>query len=159
MSEQRTLARPMPAPRGGGVRALVVEGPDQGASIDVTRRLVIGTSEACDLRVRDPSVSRRHLVLEPARGGARAQDDGSRNGTWLGEVRVHAVELPPGARVRIGDTILEIQLGEAGGPSVLAPPVSRFGGFLGGAPALRPLYETLARAAPSDATILLEGES
>src|SRR5689334_23769626 len=46
----------------------VVEGPDVGLtfSVDASRpqRVLAGTSAACDLRLTDRKVSRRHLALE-----------------------------------------------------------------------------------------------
>ncbi|HMR79029.1 MAG TPA: FHA domain-containing protein, partial [Polyangiaceae bacterium] len=49
-------------------RMVVIEGPDTGKEFvldgDTTLRMVIGTSPACDARLSDHSVSRRHASVE-----------------------------------------------------------------------------------------------
>ena len=53
----------------------VVEGPDKGTRFvfDSTRpsSALVGTSAACDLRLTDPHVSRRHAAFEVTRSGLR----------------------------------------------------------------------------------------
>jgi len=144
-----------------GVRLVVVEGLDAGAALDVPGPRLVGTSDASDLKLADPTVSRRHLTVSPDEVGLRVRDEDSRNGTWLGEARVHEAQLPVGARLRIGGTWIEVRDGTAVEATAEepAPPATSFGRFIGSAPALGSMYRQLSRAAASEATILLEGES
>ena len=51
----------------------VLDGPDAGKGVRIddvaTRRVLIGQSPACDVRLSDRSVSRRHAALESDLGG------------------------------------------------------------------------------------------
>ena len=62
----------------------------------------------------DPTVSRRHAELTPARDGWIIRDLASRHGTWLNGVRVRdAVHLRDGDRIRCGDSELIYRVGAA----------------------------------------------
>ncbi len=79
-------------------------------------RLVIGRSDGCEVRLPDPSVSLRHASLRQRGGEYLLVDEGSTNGTYLGQVR-----LPPqtpravrsGELVRVGRIWLEIRIAAA----------------------------------------------
>lgn len=63
----------------------------------------LGSEEADDLVVRDSSVSRRHALIRWHRGKWQIVDDGSTNGTYVGEQKVDAwTTLRDGADVRFG---------------------------------------------------------
>jgi Trypsin-like peptidase domain/FHA domain len=47
-------------------------------------------SNSCKVLIDDPSVSRRHAVLELNSGGLRISDPGSTNGTWLDREKIGA---------------------------------------------------------------------
>ncbi len=63
----------------------VIDGPDAGLRFDFDEgrpaRVLIGLGPACDLRLRDPHVSRRHAALDLTPRGLRLTDLGSKNGT------------------------------------------------------------------------------
>lgn len=163
MSDSTTRAMPPLPPIEVALSLVVIEGPDAGASTDVRSPRTVGSSEHCDLRLSDPTVSRRHLTASPSDSGVRIVDQGSRNGTWVGDVRVEVLELAPGGRLRVGETVLMLEQSvgapAASDPSSLVEPMRSFGRFLGSSEALQPLYQGLKRVADSDATVLLEGES
>jgi transcriptional regulator with PAS, ATPase and Fis domain len=146
------------------LRAVIVSGPDAGLSIVVDRPVLAGTSDLCDLRLTDRTVSRRHLILAPGGVGIRVRDEASRNGTWYQDCRLVDAEVAAGGEIRLGASVLRIERDAATG-EVSAPPVpadderSCFGRFLGSAPCLRSVYDSLERATQSDVTVLLEGES
>ena len=62
---------------------------------------VIGRGEDDAIFVDDPTVSRRHAMIRVDEAGATIEDLGSKNGTWLHDVRLQAPE-----RLRDGDVIL-----------------------------------------------------
>ena len=90
----------------------VTEGPDRGRSFRLdgraSVRALVGTGEACDLRLADRGVSRRHAALEHVGGGVRISDLGSTNGTWVDRVKVIEAELQGGEFVRLGGTMLRV---------------------------------------------------
>jgi len=85
-------------------------------------------------------------------------DVGSRNGTYVDGVRVLSARLHHGARVQIGDTELAVSYGQAP-QAVELWPLDRFGPLCGRSAAMRELFGWLDRAAQSDATLLIEGET
>jgi DNA-binding NtrC family response regulator len=140
-------------------RVRVAGGIDRGATVDSTRaELTIGTAEGNDLRLRDPSVSRHHCVIESTPAGARLRDLGSTNGTIIGGCRVDSGLLAPGATLRLGDT--DVAFEPLGGEiSEAVAPEDTFGAFLGSSVAIRRLFAILPRLAAADSTVLIEGET
>src|SRR5574341_569772 len=112
------MARPPPTvrerERGAPILALrldVTAGPDAGASVtSANERLRVGSAEGNDLRLRDETVSRFHLVL--VRDGDRAEviDHGSTNGTGLEDALVEGARIfvRPGSRLGLGRTRLVV---------------------------------------------------
>ena len=70
----------------------------------VGARLLVGKSPACGLRLRDPSVSRRHAAFEVTGKGLRVTDLGSTNGTAVNGVRVVEAYAAAGGEGRPRDT-------------------------------------------------------
>jgi DNA-binding NtrC family response regulator len=138
---------------------LVIEGPDRGVSARMTgRRFAIGTASDNDLALTDRGVSRHHLVLESGPDGVTVIDLGSTNGTRLDGVRVVRAIAEPRQRIAIGATVLSIESASA---PVEIPLSSResMGGLVGRSAEMRELYTVLERAASSDASVLLHGET
>jgi transcriptional regulator with PAS, ATPase and Fis domain len=142
-----------------GFRLAVTAGPDAGAVLDGRARALLGTHASCDLVLADPSVSRFHVeITATADGRALIRDLDSTNGTRVDGVAIAAAYLAPGAAITLGDT----QLRFATAAEPVSVPVSaraRFGAMVGGSPAMARVFALLERAAASDATVLLEGET
>jgi DNA-binding NtrC family response regulator len=140
---------------------IVTATPAQGSPIEATlgmEPLVVGTSPECDLAVADARVSRRHCELRLTRRGIVLRDLGSKNGTFLGEVPIIEIILPPGVTVTIGSSSLSARVG--GAPSLVSlSPSERFGEAVGRSIPMRALFAKLDRAAATSETILLLGES
>ncbi|HXE73122.1 MAG TPA: FhaA domain-containing protein [Candidatus Nitrosotenuis sp.] len=98
---------------GGGPALGLVEGllgPAQGLTAVVPPEgLVVGRGEEVGLRLADPGVSRQHLRVSVLEGRVLLEDLGSRNGTRVGRRRLEApAEVPPGARVELGESTLRV---------------------------------------------------
>jgi DNA-binding NtrC family response regulator len=142
------------------VDLVVVEGTSAGlrVTLDGARdKILIGTSAACDLRLQDPTVSRRHASIELTDVGALVTDLGSTNGTFLGDARVVAAYLAEGARLRVGSTAIEAHRGAVGG----AVPVraSSLGRMASNSPRMISVLTLCRKLAPSTVPIVLEGET
>lgn len=78
-------------------------------------RIVIGRGPASDLRLPDPSVSHRHASIRLSGGETVLVDEGSSNGTFLGERKLNpqAPEtLKSGDRFRVGRVWIEVSIGQ-----------------------------------------------
>ncbi|MEO7096004.1 MAG: sigma 54-interacting transcriptional regulator, partial [Polyangiales bacterium] len=142
---------------------LVVDGPDAGQQFRLdpgTSRL--GTSAGCQVRLTDKTVSRVHCELELQRSSVRVVDDGSTNGTTIDGVPIQRADLRPGPLLRVGSSSLRLQRSD----EPLVVPLSKLDHFgdasarlLGRSVEMRRIYAILERAARSDVTVLVQGET
>jgi DNA-binding NtrC family response regulator len=143
----------------GRSRLLVVRGPDKGDDVVVGEAaLTIGSGAGCDVRLSDPTVSRRHLAASPTPEGLMVRDLGSTNGSFVRGARFQELLLGFGAEIQIGQTFLKYVPEEE---LVDVPPadVEHFGAILGREPKMRQLFSLLDEVARTDATVLIEGET
>lgn len=81
----------------------------------------LGRSSACAFVLSDLSVSRLHAELVTGDNGVSVKDLGSRNGTFVDDVRVQQAEVKPGQRVRFGYVVFQLvghELPRAEGPEM-----------------------------------------
>jgi transcriptional regulator with GAF, ATPase, and Fis domain len=137
----------------------VVAGPDAGVAMDIPLGgLVVGGGYGCDLRLSDPLVSRRHFELLSEPSHIRLVDLHSKNGTFIGNVRVQQVLLSHDVLISAGSSSLALRLSAA--PLDLAlSERTRFGNAIGVSTAMRHVFSLLEQAAATQATVLLEGDS
>jgi transcriptional regulator with GAF, ATPase, and Fis domain len=140
-------------------RLEVTEGPDQGLVANVDReRIRIGTAATNDLVLADDFVSRLHAEVQLLESGFRIRDLGSTNGTFMRGVQIVDAILRPGTTLQIGRSKVLFQVvGE--GEQIALHPESRMGEMLGESVPMRALFAKLERVAPTDATVLLVGET
>jgi DNA-binding NtrC family response regulator len=139
---------------------VVVAGPDAGAraTLDTARgKLLVGTGPLCDLRLTDPTVSRRHASIELTELGVLLSDLGSTNGSFVGDARVVAAYLPQGARARLGSTSIEA----AAAPSEPARVrrAASLGRMASASPRMMNALALCEKLAATDVSIVLEGET
>jgi len=154
------------SPRATAVKVIqfalaVVEGPETGAQllIDGSRPppILIGTSPVCDLCLRDPTVSRRHVALDLCADQLRVMDLGSTNGTLVETVRVTEAWLRGGETLRLGRTALRVLAGPA--RELALTEATQFGLTLGSSAEMRQLFTLFERMAASDIPVIIEGET
>lgn len=140
----------------------VIEGPDVGVRIrlDPTRpsRVLIGTSAACDARLTDPGVSRRHAAVEVDGRRMRIVDLGSTNGTIVDGVMIGEAYLRGGETVRMGGTALRVDEGPIQSSMTLTKQTN-FGRVIGSSIAMRRLYPLCQKLAQADVPVVIEGET
>jgi DNA-binding NtrC family response regulator len=120
--------------------------------------LTLGSDETCDVVIADPRVSRRHCTLELNPNGLLLRDLDSKNGTYVGAMRIREVYLGLGTSARIGDASLIVRL--IGPPARIdISPRASFGEALGGTPRMRALFARLEIAAQTSETVVLLGET
>ncbi len=137
----------------------VTAGPDTGRRVRVdSPTFVIGSGEGADLRLSDPTVSREQLRLSLLPTGVHLRDEGSRNGTWIGGLRIADATVGNDIGLEMGTTALMLHI-ESGPLDLPLSEGTSFGDAIGVSTAMRHLFAVLERVATSDATVLLEGES
>jgi transcriptional regulator with PAS, ATPase and Fis domain len=138
----------------------VVAGPNLGLEKNLeSGTVLIGTHPNNDVVLSDATVSRYHLEIQVRADGIRVSDLDSTNGTYLTETRVGSVVVRNRARFRVGgETELEILPADE---QVQLQPFSErwFGKVYGASPAMVELFAILNQVAPTDSTILLQGET
>ena len=155
-TEGRPAARPATVRR---FRLTVIEGPARGVTWESTGdRCSIGSHNSNHLILEDPTVSRFHCEIVIDGSGARARDLQSRNGTVLDGVAVLEAFLRAGSFLRLGKSVIRFELGTETNRLPLSEE-TRFGTLTGVSAAMRAAFAMFARAAESDATVLLEGET
>src|SRR5262245_22357361 len=141
-------------------RVVVVSGPNRGLErVLESGTTLVGTHPNNDLVLTDDTVSRYHLELQVLRDGLKVKDLDSTNGTFHGDTRVATITVRGATRLRLGrHTGFDIVPTEN---SVELPRFveDRLGKVVGVSPAMRSLFALLQRVAPTDATLLLEGET
>jgi DNA-binding NtrC family response regulator len=141
------------------VRLSVIDGPDRGASVVVSQGTTrIGSAANNALRLKDQTVSRVHSELQLRRDGARILDLESTNGTFVDGVRVRDADVKVGSNIRIGATTLRVSEGDEIVHIALSTR-SQCGELVGSGIEMRRVYAIVERVAPTEATILIQGET
>ncbi len=135
-----------------------MSGKARGNTLAVERLVRIGKAPDNDLVLPDVSVSRYHCELEPSEAGLVVRDLGSTNHTRVGRSKVQTATLEPGATLVVGDVELMIEP-SADRMQVQPSSASEFGRAVGPSLVMRQVFGLLERIAPTDATVLLEGET
>ncbi len=99
------------SPGADGIAPMAVLVYEQGQMIAAvgieSDQIEIGRSPVCGIRVRDPSVSRRHCVLMTVDGNPTLLDLCSANGTVVDGRRVESVVVTEGATATVGRVVLK----------------------------------------------------
>ncbi len=140
-------------------RLEVIRGPDVGSKRSLQSiHLLVGASPDCDLMLTDPAVSRRHFELLTTEEGYVLRDLDSKNGTEIRGIRVKQALLYGNEEIDVGNSTLLLSVYDEHDEFALSRKNS-FGTMLGRSAVIRQVFAELERVAPSDASLLLEGES
>jgi len=140
-------------------RLTVTAGPDAGLSLEIAGNAVrIGTSDENDLVLTDESVSRRHCEIVSTPNGVHIRDEGSTNGIVVGSFCVKDATFAGPTQIELGNTVITITpLQETVDREQLD--ADRFGDLLGKSPCMQELFADLERIAPTELSLLIEGET
>jgi transcriptional regulator with GAF, ATPase, and Fis domain len=137
---------------------VVITGQARGQKKRLGERLRIGTATDNDLVLPDDTVSRHHCELERGPGGIVVRDLGSTNHTRVGRTTVREATIEPGATLTVGNVEIILR-SEPNRAHILPSEEPRFGEALGPSLAMRTIFGVLERIAPTDAAVLIEGET
>jgi transcriptional regulator with GAF, ATPase, and Fis domain len=137
---------------------IVLSGAQRGQRVRLDDRLRIGKAPENDLVLSDDTVSRQHCELERRAQGILVRDLGSTNHTRVGRTAVHEAVVESGATISVGAVDLSVRV-EPRQALVLPSESTQFGDAIGHSIAMRTIFGVLERIAPTDASVLLEGET
>lgn len=152
----RAAASVLGAP--SGLQAIVLSGSHKGTSKIVGGRLTIGKAADNDLVLTDDTVSRHHCEIVRAPDGLHVRDLESTNGTKIDNTRIREAMVQPGSVLKVGEVDIQFKP-TAHRVEVLPSDKTSFGPAIGQSLAMRTIFGVLERIAPTDATVLLEGET
>ncbi len=140
----------------------VVKGPDQGQTFALDgsqpSRLLLGQGPACDIRLSDRTVSRRHVALDVEGGRVRVSDLGSKNGTRVNGVKIVEAWAQGGETIQAGSTVFRLDSMPSGVKVALSPATS-WGRMIGASTEMRRLYPLCDKLAQSDVPVIIEGDA
>ncbi len=122
------------------------------------REIYIGSHPDCDFCLQDPSISRQHAKIELDEKGYRLVDLDSKNGVFIGDLRINDIYLNSPMTFRCGAVDVDFELG-GDTIEVAISSENHYGNLLGQSLAMREIFGLLERVAPTPATVLIEGES
>jgi transcriptional regulator with AAA-type ATPase domain len=141
------------------MRLVVVEGPDAGASFaSEAERFTIGSDPRADMILHDRTVSRFHAEIATEDDRIAIRDLGSRNGTFVNDVRIREAIVPVGARVRMGGSVLLLLDAGLGAPPP-AQPTPDIPGLVAASPVMQDIARAVERLASSNVSVLVQGET
>jgi transcriptional regulator with GAF, ATPase, and Fis domain len=140
-------------------RVEVIGGPDAGLIRDIEATVIrIGARRGNDVQLTDAKVSGLHCEIRLDERGYRLRDLDSTNGSYVGGLRINDVYIQPGTQISVGGSRLRFEpLGET--VEVELSDRDRFGSMIGRSVKMRELFAKLEKLAPSDATVLITGET
>jgi DNA-binding NtrC family response regulator len=120
--------------------------------------VTLGSMEDNDLVVDDERASRYHARIYQEGDDFLVEDLRSTTGTWVNRVRVRDAFLKSGAVIRLGNT--QFRFSVLNERVEIQPSQSEaLGAIVGKSEAMRRLFTTIEKVAPTGATVVLEGET
>ncbi len=119
-------------------------------------RFDVGAAARSAIVITDKAVSSAHLVLEVEDDRVVVRDAGSRNGTYVGALRVREACAQPGAIVTLGRSTVTLRASNASLDDVDAEPLP---GLAGGSVIMRRVAAQVRSLASSRFPVLICGES
>jgi transcriptional regulator with GAF, ATPase, and Fis domain len=140
------------------VSVVVLSGAKKGERVPLRGELRIGKAPDNGLVLPDETVSRQHCTMARVAGGVRVKDHESTNGTFVESARVSEAVAVLGSVVRVGS--VEVALRPDIDVMHVEPwEASELDGAIGQSAAMRRIFRVVAGVAPTEATVLLQGET
>jgi len=119
-------------------------------------RFDVGASSRCAIVLSDRAVSATHLVLEVEEDRVVVRDAGSRNGTFVGPLRVREASAQPGTIVTLGRSTITLRVASAYADEIDVEPLPT---LAGSSMAMRRVAAQVRRLSQSRFPVLIRGES
>jgi transcriptional regulator with GAF, ATPase, and Fis domain len=140
-------------------KLVVIKGAQRGTEFVIAADVIrIGKAPENDLVLADETVSRVHFEIVRDAKGYLVRDMKSTNGTFLDSAEVKEAYLRAGSVIKAGEVELKFTPFEER-IEILPSEKEALGEMVGKSPAMREIFGLVERIAPTDATVLIEGET
>src|SRR5437868_9160312 len=140
-------------------KLVVIKGAQRGTEFVIAGDLFrVGKASENDLVLSDETVSRVHFEIVRDSKGYLVRDLKSTNGTFLDSAEVKEAYLRAGSVIGLGACELKFTPFEER-IEILPSEKEVLGEMVGKSPAMREIFGLVERIAPTDATVLIEGET
>jgi transcriptional regulator with GAF, ATPase, and Fis domain len=137
---------------------IVVGGPHPQEHAFDKGEIRIGAMDDNDVVISDDTVSRYHCKILQEDNAYVILDLGSTNGTFINRVRVREGFLKPGCTVHLGQSEFKFTAGEEE-VEIVPSRKDRCGDIIGKNQKLREIYAIIEKIAPTNTTVIIEGET
>ena len=120
--------------------------------------ITIGAMEDNDIVLRDDTVSRYHCRIVQEDSGYVLVDLRSTNGTFINKVRIREAYLKPGCMISVGQQQLKFNAREEQ-VEIVPSDNDRCGDLIGRNARMREIYAIIEKIAPTNTTVVIEGET
>lgn len=144
--------------RGG--QFIIIQGSDRGETVPIESGIItFGSSPSCTMPLTDKTVSRQHMQAEWVDGkGLVLTDLDSTNGTFFEGSRIREITINYGAEFTVGRTVIKYVPAEEAVDPALSESLN-YGSMVGQDPKMRKLFALLSDISPTNATVIIEGET
>lgn len=158
IQEQSTGTEVIPREPGSQVFCIEVGEGDRHHSVSVIDgcSVAIGSRPDADLVLCDRTVSGRHCTIRCAGRRLWVEDEGSRNGVYVGGAKVRSAQLVPGACFVVGHCTIAVRsaVGQEAEPEAEVAPLPR---MVGRSTAMLRVAAQARRLAPLSVPVLIRG--
>jgi transcriptional regulator with GAF, ATPase, and Fis domain len=141
------------------VKLVVIKGPQRGTEFVISGDVFkVGKAPDNDLVVSDETVSRTHFEIVRDAKGYLVRDMKSTNGTFLDGAEIKEAYIRAGSVIGAGASELKFTPFEER-IEILPSEKEKLGEMVGRSAAMREIFGLIERIAPTDATVLIEGET
>lgn len=140
-------------------KLVVLKGAQRGREFNIVGDVIrIGKAESNDLVLPEDTVSRQHCEILNDGRGHLLKDLGSTNGTFLDGAEVREAYVRAGSVITVGTVQLKFQPFEER-IEILPSELECLGEMVGRSLVIREIFGLIERVAPTEATVLIEGET
>ncbi|MBV71838.1 MAG: sigma-54-dependent Fis family transcriptional regulator [Myxococcales bacterium] len=140
-------------------KLVVVDGQDKGKELAVHKSIIrIGANERNDFVLNDDTVSRFHCEIRQVNGEYLLVDKQSTNGSFVGKLKVREAILYANCEILIGNSLVrfmpiveEVKIYPINDP--------RYGDMVGSSARMHDVYGLIDKIAPSELSVVIEGET